>query len=175
MNRIARTSFVIILLLLINYKAHASPDYPFEGLLPRAETIFIGRVITHTDQDVTFQVVELLRGHADQANSLFRYSGFDDRRLSEVTVPCLVISQGDNHFGKPDAIVSLGQYVKGQAGYRGWIAFPIRMDGDRTYVEFAYTRVRQKPGEKPARLTMAEARTLIRQVPYKPDLHGNGV
>jgi len=155
--------------------ANAALPYPFEGLLPRAETVFIGRVTSHTARDITFEITQALRGGTGQKRLTFLYSGYDDRRLSEVNTPCLVISQGDNHFGKPKSIVSLGQHVKGQAGYCGWIVFPIRTNGAVPYLDLIDTRVGQKPGEKPARLTLDKAKTLIHGNPYRPDLHGNGV
>jgi hypothetical protein len=175
MNHISRVIFAIVLLFQFSLVVRASTDYPFEGLLPRAETVFIGRIKSHSEQDVTFEITETLRGGTAQNTLTFRYSGYDDRRLSEVSTPCLVISQGDNHFGKPESIVSLGQYVKGQAGYCGWIAFPIRPDGDVLYLDLIRTLAGQKPGENPTRLTLDKARTLIQQVPYRGNLHGNGV
>jgi hypothetical protein len=174
-SRLAKLSLLIFLLLTSYHVTNAALPYPFEGLLPRAETVFIGRIKSHTAQNVTFEIMETLRGGLTQNTLTLRYSGYDDRKLSEVSTPCLVISQGDNHFGKPESIVSLGQYVKGQAGYCGWIAFPIRSDGDVLYLDLIDTRVGQKPGEKPARLTLDEAKILIQGYPYRPDLHGNGV
>src|SRR5215216_7693259 len=101
MIRVARLSFVILLLLQPYYAAQAAPAYPFERLLPRAETIFIGRLINHSAHDVTFEIVEALRGHADQPTLTFGFSSLDDRRLPTAGSSYLVISQGDNHFGKP--------------------------------------------------------------------------
>jgi hypothetical protein len=175
MNHISRALFIIVLLFQFSFVVRASLPYPFEGLLPRAETVFIGRIKNHTEQDVTFEITEKLRGGTAPKTLSFHYSGYDDRRLSDVSVPCLVMSQGDDHFGKPEPIVSLGQKVKGQAGYRGWIAFPIRTDGDVIYLDLISTLAGQKPGDKPARLTLGKARTLIHEVPYKPNLNGSGV
>ena len=175
MIRVARMSFVILLLLQPYYAAKAAPAYPFERLLPRAETIFIGRIINHSAQDVTFEIDEALRGRADRPALTFGFSSLDARRLPTAGSSYLVISQGDNHFGKPKAVVSLGQVLKGQAGYCGWIAFPIREDGDSPYLDLVRTSIGQKPDENPAGLRLDKARALIRQVPYKPDLHGNGV
>lgn len=174
--RFAKLSLVIVLLLTPHHVAHAALSYPFEGLLPRAETVFIGRVTSHTTQDITFEITQALRGGTGQKTLTFLYSGYDDRRLSEVNTPFLVISQGDNHFGKPKSVVSLGQPLKGQAGYCGWIVFPIRANGDGLYLDLIYTLVGQKPGgEKPERLTLDKAKSLIQGSPYRPDLHGNGV
>jgi hypothetical protein len=175
MIRVAGMSLVLLLILQPYYAANAAPAYPFEGLLPRAETVFIGRITKHAERDVTFEVVEALRGRADQPTLTFGFSGLDDRRLPTAASSYLVISQGDNHFGKPKAIVSLGQALKGQAGYCGWIAFPIRVDGRAPYLDLINTSVGRKPGEKPARLTLDAARELTQQVTYSPDLQGNGV
>jgi hypothetical protein len=175
MIHVAKMSVVIFLLLQSYYATKAAPAYPFEELLPRAETIFIGRVINRSEQDVTFEIVEELRGPAGQPTLMVGFSGLDDRSLPTAGYSYLIISQGDDHFGKPNAIVSLGQVLKGQAGYCGWIAFPIREDGDSPYLDLIHTSIGQKPGENPARLTLDKARALIQQVPYKPDLHSNGV
>jgi len=175
MRRIAKMSFVIFLLLTSHYVANASPDYPFEGLLPRAENIFIGRITNHSEKDLTFEMIETLRGHGEQITLTFGFYSHDDRGLPAAGSSYLLISQGDSHLGKPEAVVSLGQVLKGQAGYCGWIMFPIKRDEGLTYLDLIHTRVGQMPGEKPARLTLDKARTLIQQIPYKPDLHGNGV
>ena len=175
MIRVAGISLVLFLLLQPCDAVNAAPAYPFEGLLPRAEIVFIGRITKHSERDVTFDIVEALRGRADQPTLTFGFSSLDDRRLPTAASSYLVISQGDNHFDKPEAIVSLGQALKGQAGYCGWIAFPIRVDGDAPYLDLIHTSIGRKPGEKPARLTLDKARALTQQVPYRPDLHGKGV
>jgi hypothetical protein len=173
--RIASMSLVIFLLLITHYVANASPNYPFEGLLPRAETIFIGRKTNHSEKDFTLEIIETLRGHTEQTTLTFGFSSHDDSGLSAAGSSYLVISQGDTHFGNSAAIVSFGQVLKGQAGYCGWIAFPIKRDRGLTYLDLIHTRVGQKRGEKPARLTLNRARALIQQIPYKPDSHCKGV
>jgi hypothetical protein len=174
MNPSSRVIFVVGVFFLSCSAAKASPDYTFEGLLPRAENVFIGRVTSHSEQDVTLEVTENLRGGSAQRALTFRYSGYDDRRLSGVNDPFLVISQGDNHFGKPQSQISLGQYPKGQAGYCGWIAFPLRTDQGVVFLDLIRTLADQKEGATRVRLTLAKARTLIGQIPYRPNLNGNG-
>ena len=83
----------------------------------------------------------------------------------------LVISQGHNHFGKPKQIMSLGPQLDGQSGYRGWIAFPIREDGDELRLDHVYTFVDHKAGEPLTRLTLRKAKVLIDQFLYKPNLN----
>ena len=170
-NPSSRVILVFGIFVLSSFAVKASPDYTFEGLLPRAETVFIGRITSRSDKDVTLEVTENLRGGSAQRAFTFRY---DDRRLSGVNDPLLVISQGDNHFGKPQSRISLGQYPKGQAGYCGWIAFPLRTDQGVVYLDLIRTLGDQKEGATRVRLTLAKARTLIGQTPYKPDLNGNG-
>lgn len=175
MSRITKLNLVILFLLQSYHAAIGAPDYPFEGLLPRTETIFIGHITKQSQQNVTFEISEVLRGQTPQKTMMFEFSGVDDRRLPESGSSFLVISQGDNHFGKPKAVISLGQVLKGQAGYCGWVAFPLRVVDDSQYLDLIYTRVGQKPDEKPARLTLEKARILIQQVLFQPDLHGKGV
>ncbi len=175
MNRIVKVSLVIFLLLQPYYAANTAPDYSFEGLLPRAQTIFIGHITKYSQPGLTFEIDEVLRGTMPQKTVALGFTGLDDLRLSGVPGSSyLVISQGDNHFGKPKAVVSLGQPLKGQAGFCGWIAFPLRRRVDNYCLDLIYTRLGQKPVENPARLMLEMARALILQVPFKADLHDNG-
>lgn len=164
MRQAAKMCFVIFLLfqpcLAINI---FSPAYSFEGLLPRAETIFIGRLGNHSEKEAAFEILEVLRGQADQAPPTFGFSGYGDQRLTAAGQSYLIISQGDKHFGKPKAIISVGQVLKGQAGYCGWIAFPLKKDGNSIYLDL----IGQKPGTNPARLTLDKAKVLAQRIPYK--------
>src|SRR5205809_483254 len=47
MNHISRVLFAIVLLFQFSFVVRASSGYTFEGLLPRAETVFIGRITSH--------------------------------------------------------------------------------------------------------------------------------
>jgi hypothetical protein len=175
MDHVSRGIFAIVLFFQFSSVVRASPDYLFEWLLPRAETAFIGRITRHTEQDVSLEITERLRGDIRQNTLTFRYSAYDDRRLPELDTPFLVISQGDNYFGKPQSRISLGQHVKGQAGYCGWIAFPLRVDRGVLYLDLIRTLAGQEHTENPARLTLSKARTLIQRIPYKPDLNDSGL
>ena len=123
MNCFLRTILLIALMLFSSVGLRASPDYPFEGLLPRAKVIFTGRILTHDDLHVTFAVSESLRGQTE-THLTFGYSSITDKALASVSNEFLVLSQGDDYWGKPEPVVSLGQQVKGQVSYLGWIAFP---------------------------------------------------
>jgi hypothetical protein len=162
MNCLSRTIVVTALLLFSCVRLAASPDYPFEGLLPRARIIFIGRVLKHDHSRVTFAVSESLRGEAENALTL-EYSTLDDKRLTNESGDFLVLSQGDDYWGKPAPVVSLGQYPKGQASYLGWIALPIKTIGGNVSVDLVRTII----DHKGAILSLERAKTLIRQIPFK--------
>jgi hypothetical protein len=162
MNHFYRAILIISIILLPVLSARASPDYPFEGLLTRAKVIFMGRVTTHDDVHVTFAVSESLRGRTESSLAL-AYSTLDDKRLANESGNFLVLSQGDDYWGKPAPVVSLGQKVKGQVSYLGWIAFPIKMIGNQLCVDLVRTIVNGKR----IVLSLERAQTLIREVPYK--------
>lgn len=172
MRRIVRSTLPAILLLqfLASGVRSAAPAPPFEEYLLRAETIFIGRIASRTDKEVSFEVIEFLRGHTDQTN--LRWYAIDKEGYVSTESPTwLVISQSDNHFGKPKQIMSLGPQLDGQYSYRGWIAFPIREYGDKLYLDHVYTFVDQKAGEPLVKLTLNKAKVLIEQFLYKPNLN----
>ena len=162
MNRFFRTILIISIILLSFLSARASPDYPFEGLLPRAKVIFMGRVTTHDDVHVTFAVSESLRGRTE-SSLVLAYSTLDDKRLVNEPGNFLVLSQGDDYWGKPAPIVSLGQKVKGQISYLGWMVFPIKMIGNQLCVNLVRTIV----DGKGVVLSLERAQSLIREIPYK--------
>jgi hypothetical protein len=76
-----------------------------------------------------------------------------------------VLSQGDDYWGKPAPVVSLGQKVKGQISYLGWIAFPIKIIGNQRSVDLVRTII----DHRRTVLSLEGAKTLIREVPYKSE------
>jgi hypothetical protein len=175
MNLSARLSLIIIAVLQLALITSAAPAYSFERLLPRAETIFLGRTISRSDDGVTFQVAEVLRGRIEGHEPTFGYHLHAVNSWPSDTSLFLVISQGDNHFGQPKQVISLGQPLKGQAGYCGWIAFPMKGDGNQLYLDRVQSFMTQKPTTNPGRLTLEEARMFIEKFLYRPNLHGGGV
>lgn len=172
MIKIVRSILLVILLHLVaSGVTSAAPAPPLEWYLLRAETVFIGCIADRTDKDVSFQVIELLRGQAKQANNLRRYAIDKEGFVTKESPTWLVISQGDNHFGKPNPLMSLGPQLDGQSGYRGWIAFPIREDGVEPRLDHVYTFVDHKAGEPLMSLTLRKAKVLIDQFLYKPNLN----
>ncbi len=162
MNCFSRTVLLIALTLFSSVSLRASPDYPFEGLLPRAKVIFTGRILTHDDLHVTFAVSESLRGQTE-TRLTFGYSSIDDKALASASDEFLVLSQGDDYWGKPAPVVTLGQKVKGQISYLGWIAFPIKIIQGKLSVDLLRTVV----DHKRSILSLERARALIQEIPYK--------
>jgi len=127
-----------------------SPPYPLGSLFRRAETVLIVNMSSDTDTDASFEVTQILRGDAKlQRLSLGR--SLAGRDLPKNTQSLLLFSQGDNYWGPPKDSFQVGQGIKGQASYRGWIL----MDG---------------PGQSTEKLD--RLKELLKQNPYKPDLHG---
>ncbi len=160
-------SILILLLsaLWVGQVAIAAPAYPLEGLLPRAETVFIGNVSREYDKNIIFTVTERLRG--ENKNELtFEFVGDSANVRLEPNSRYFIISQGDNHFGKPKPIITLGQSLKGQAGYCGWIMFAVKTEGEQTYLE----RISSSPSN--GRVTLKHAKKAVEQVPYNPDIYG---
>jgi len=126
-------------------------DYPLRELLKRAETVLVVRMSSRTDKNAVFEVAHVLRGDPKlQKFSLSRkpHSGLG---LPDHTRGLLLFSQGDNYRGEPKGSYQVGQSVKAQRIYRGWIL----MDG---------------PGESKEELD--RLKELVKENPYKPDLHG---
>lgn len=171
MIKIVRSTLLGILLQFVaSGVASAAPAPPFEWYLLRAETVFIGCIAARTDKDVSFDVIESLRGHADQATYLRRYAIDKEGLVMKESPTWLVISQGDYLFGKPKQVMSLGPQLDGQSGYRGWIAFPIRENGDEPRLDHVNTFVDHRAGEPLAKLTLNKAKVLIDQF-LKPNLN----
>jgi hypothetical protein len=124
-----------------------------------------------TDSEVSFEVVELLRGRADRAAGVRRYPVDKEGHVSQESPTWLVLSQGDGRVGRARRRVSLGTQLDGQTSYRGWVAFPIREDGETAYIDHAFTFVGREAGKPLSKLTLLMARLLIDQFPYKPELH----
>jgi hypothetical protein len=101
MIKIVRLTLLVSLLKFLALGAtSAAPAPPFEWYLLRAETVFIGRIADRTDKDVSFEVIELLRGQGSE--HLRRYVIDKEGFVLKESPTWLVISQGDNHFGKAE-------------------------------------------------------------------------
>lgn len=158
----------LLCLLSVSQIAIAAPPYPLEGLLPRAETVFIGAVTKQNDKKVGFTVCQRLRGENKNEFTL-ELAGISSQIRLEPNSRYFVISQGDNHSGKPEPIVTLGQRLIGQAGYCGWIMFPIKNNGEETYLE----HIASHSGDgRWTLVTLDQAKTIVGQIPYDPDIHG---
>ncbi|HUT12586.1 MAG TPA: HEAT repeat domain-containing protein [Thermoguttaceae bacterium] len=124
--------------------------HPLGSLLGRAETVLVVRMASHTETNAVFEVAQVLRGDATLQKLSLSHTRAG-RELPKKTRGLLLFSQGDNHWGPPKDSFQVGQPVKGQASYRGWIL----LDG---------------PGESKEELK--RLKQLVEQNPYKPDLHG---
>lgn len=140
---------VLIVTFLVD-TGFGSPAHPLGSLLGRAETVLVVRMASRTETNAVFEVTQVLRGDAKlQKLSLGR--SLAGRDLPKNTQSLLLFSQGDNYWGPPKDSFQAGQPIKGQASYRGWILI-------------------HGPGQSKEELQ--RLKQLVKQNPYKPDLHG---
>ncbi len=150
-----------VALSLLPAVATASPPYPLEGLLARAETVMIARRVPGSR--LTFVPTRLFRGASPSALDL-TLAG-DSQPLAAGDY--FLFSQGDAHFGPPTNEVRLGQAIEGQRGYRGWIALPLVRDRDgELSLPDAYSEAMQ-PGR---RFTLRALAALVARHRYRPNL-----
>src|SRR5271169_3891703 len=97
---------VILLLCAMSAVAVASPAYPFDELLHRSETVFVGELGKHDATSVSFTVKRMLRGSTPDAR--FDFNG----GLPKGVTKYVVISQGDDDGGKPTSTAQLGQGIE---------------------------------------------------------------
>ena len=128
----------------------SSPAHPLGWLLKRAETVLVVRMASHTETNAVFEVAHVLRGDPKLQKLSLSHTRAG-RELPKNTRGLLLFSQGDRVRGKPKGSFQVGQPIKGQAGYCGWIL----MEG---------------PGE--SKEALQRLKELVKQNPYKPDLHG---
>jgi len=112
---------VILLVCAMSAVAAASPAYPFDALLRRSETVFVGELGTHDATSMAFTVKQSLRG--PKPPTRFDFAAVNGELPKGVT-KYVVISQGDDG-GKPTSTAQLGQGTKGQVSFRGWIVLPV--------------------------------------------------
>jgi hypothetical protein len=110
--------------LLLAAPALASPAWPIEELLHRSDQVLVGSVKAD-GKTVEVATTRWLRGKGPAA---LHFTLASDS--SPLPAECLFISQGDAR-GTPTNEVRFDQDIKGQAGYRGWLAFRLerRPDG----------------------------------------------
>jgi len=146
---------------------YAAPDPPLEGILDRAENIFIGRVTsTVPGKSATYEVVEVLRGTLTGKETLLFEDGFHVDRIGD---RCLLLSQGDSRYGGPRPVIGLP--LDGQEIWRGWMTIPMRVVDGREFVRW-FSTVDLKPGAPFNPWTsIDEVKSLIKRFPY--DSHVN--
>lgn len=184
----------VILALLLLSPPHnlteAAPAYSLEGLLKRAEFVYVGRLSEMSqekqpamlstgrgwrhisDRKIHLEVVEVLRGSNDDIKGKFGLLGLSsearDDRESKLGALFLVLSQGDNYWGRPEPVIALGQPTMGQASYCGWLMFPLsKTDGDGIVAMLKSSKL-----ENGGPLTLNRVREAVAETRYNPDLYG---
>lgn len=156
-----------LFLLLVPQMAMAAPAYPMEGLLPRAETVFVGTVTEQNKDTIVLSVCKHLRGENTKQFTLKLAYWLEGSHL-ELNSRYFVISQGDNLSGPPEPIVTIGQGIIGQSGYCGWIMFPLDTEGKKTYLR----HVDSYAGDKLIGTTLKGAQKMVKRIPYNPNVRG---
>jgi hypothetical protein len=161
-------SLLVLSLLSVCQSASAAPPYSLEGLLPRAEAVFVGNIRAQDGKMVTLTLSEFLRGENKKEFTFELVDASQAMRL-EPGSRYFVISQGDNRYGKPKPFVTVGQLLDGQAGYCGWIMFPIKIEDGKSYLKY----IASYPGNR--RITLEQAKESVRKTPYNADIYGKQV
>lgn len=145
----------------------AAGAFPMESLLERAEYVYVGAISRSASNLVTIEIREALRGNTNNIPKMFEWQGeWQIPPPTDGTV-CLVISQGDDRFGKPKPVMSFGQGSLGQCCYTGWMLNPIKKGDSSEIVEHAFSISQKAPWGS---LTVEQVQKLVRETNYKPDI-----
>jgi len=181
-------SAILILLLLSTPPSHpeAAPAYSLEGLLKRAEIVYVGRVSelsvekqpamlstgrgwsSISDRKIQLEVVEVLRGNKGDIKGNYELLGLGDRPEIQLGALFLVFSQGDNYWGRPEPVISYLQQTAGQASYCGWLIYPLsKTEGDGVVALLHSSKL-----ESNLPLTLNRVREAVKEEGYNPNLYG---
>jgi|SRR5262245_2652770 len=181
-------SAILTLLLLSTPRslAEAAPAYDLEGLLRRAEIVYVGRVSelslekqpamlstgeggSHiSDRKIQLEVVEVLRGNKGDIKGNYGLLGLGDRLETQPGALFLVFSQGDNYWGRPEPVMSYLQLTKGQGSYCGWLMYPLSKTGGDGVVAVLHS----SKLENSEPLTLNRVKEAVRETRYNPNLYG---
>src|SRR5215468_4133891 len=181
-------SAILTLLLLSAPRGpvEAAPAYSLEGLLKRAEIVYVGRVSelslgkqsamlstgaggSHiSDRKIQLEVVEVLRGNKGDIKGNYGLLGLGDSPEIQLGALFLVLSQGDNYWGRPEPVISYLQFTKGQASYCGWLMYPLSKTGGDGVVALLHS----SKLENNIPLTLNRVREAVREEGYNPNLYG---
>jgi len=164
----------------------AAPAYGLEGLLKRAEIVYVGRVSelslekqpamlstgeggrNISDRKIQLVVVEVLRGNKGDIKGNYGLLGLGDRPEIQLGELFLVLSQGDNYWGRPEPVMSYCQLTNGQASYCGWIMYPLsKTGGDGVVATLHSSKL-----ENNVPLTLNQVREAVRETRYNPNQYG---
>jgi len=181
-------SAILTLLLLATPRSlvEAAPAYSLEGLLTRAEIVYVGRVSelslekqpamlstgeggSHiSDRKIQLEILEVLRGDKGDIKGNYGLLGLEDRPEIQLGALFLVFSQGDNYWGRPEPVMSYLQLTKGQASYCGWLMYPLSKTGGDGVVALLHS----SKLENNVPLTLNRVREAVRVERYNPNLNG---
>jgi hypothetical protein len=160
-----KASPVAIVAILVSVSAFASKAGPFAGLLGRAETVALVTLSGHDATSATFTLDKLYRG-AFAAKQMLRLGPTTTPPTIPETLPAgvthfVAISQGDDRR-PPTDILEVGQGIKGQAGFQGWIIYPVRHIHGQDVIDPKYLI------DDDGTLAIARLDKLVDDTPYHP-------
>jgi hypothetical protein len=176
----------LFLLFTPRSPAKAAPAYDLEGLLKRAEIVYVGRVSelalekqpailstgksgsSISDRKIQLEIVEILRGSKGDIKGNYGLLGLGDRPEIRPGAFFLVLSQGDNYWGTPEPVMSFHQLTKGQASYCGWLMYPLSNTGEDEVVASLHSSKSENNGP----LTLIRVKEAVGETRYDPDLYG---
>jgi len=98
----------------------------------------------------------------------YRAIALGDRPEIQLGALFLVLSQGDNYWGRPELVISYLQFTKGQASYCGWLMYPLSKTGGDGVVALLHS----SKLENNIPLTLNRVREAVREEGYNPNLYG---
>ena|SRR5215813_764019 len=180
-------AFLTLFLLFVSRSTDkAAPAYDLEGLLKRAEIVYIGRVSelslekqpailstgisgsSISDRKIQLEIVEVLRGSKGAIKGNYGLLGLGDNPEIQPGAFFLVLSQSDNYWGTPEPVMSFHQLTKGQGSYCGWLMYPLSKTGGDGIVASLHSSKYEHNGQ----LTLNRVKEAVGETRYDPDLYG---
>ncbi len=154
-----RCRLAALFVLALCATAAASPPWTFGELLGRAQSVAVIEVEAQDGAIVTFAAKTIERG-SFVAHKKLRLQA--DAALT-IGARYVAISQGDPVRGPPTSDARIGQGIEGQAGFRGWLLYPVRTLRGREQIDPGLlTR-----GDGP--ITLDHLAAVVKQSPYRTD------
>ena len=121
-----------------------------------------------SDGKIRLEIVEVLRGSKGDINGNYGLFGSGDSAEIQPGALFLVLSQGDNYWGRPKQIMSFRQLLEAQASYCGWLMYSLSNAGGDGVIAFLHS----SKLENNVPLTLNRVKEAVGETRYNPDLYG---